>query len=485
MSLLDVEKVGAEHIDRVENIKSDAAENSTIDQFTPEGQKMIVRRIDVRLVTTLGLLYCASLMDRTNLGSASIAGMTKDLGLATGSRYSLITLMFFIPYVLFQPPALVALRKVGPRRFLSAITIFWGATVIGFGFVKHWTVMLGLRVILGVLEAGFYPSCVYLLSTWYTRYELQKRNAVFYLIGSLASALSGILAYGLMQMNMVGGLAGWRWIFIMEGIITAIAGVIGYFMIVDFPEKAANSWKFLSKKESDFIVAKIQLDRHDVILEPFRLDSYLKAALDLKVWGFACLYGLITTNTYAIAYFLPIILRDGMHFSLAASQCLVAPPYVCAAIVMFVQAWYADKSQRRAPTVVLNAIISLVGLPLLGFATNNGVRYFGVFLATIGCNANIPAVLTYQANNVRGQWKRALTSATLVGFGGIGGIIGSTVFRAQDSPAYHPGIMTTMIANGLIIIITALLTIKFRRANNRVDVGGKPIEGQIGFKYTI
>ena len=76
--------------------------------------------------------------------------------------------------------------------------------------------MLGLRVILGVLEAGFFPGCAYLLSCWYTRYELQKRNAVFYLIGSMASALSGILAYGIMQMNGQGGLAGWRWIFIVS-----------------------------------------------------------------------------------------------------------------------------------------------------------------------------------------------------------------------------------------------------------------------------
>jgi len=148
-----------------------------------------------------------------------------------GERYSLIVLVFFIPYVLFQPPATVVLRKVGPRYFLSAITVFWGACMIvstllttldlpnefqGFGFVKNWNQMVGLRIILGALEAGFFPGCAYLLSTWYTRYELQKRNAVFYLIGSLASALSGILAYGIMEMGGRGGLSGWRWIFVVR-----------------------------------------------------------------------------------------------------------------------------------------------------------------------------------------------------------------------------------------------------------------------------
>jgi len=92
--------------------------------------------------------------------------------------------------------------------------------------------------------------------------------------------------------------------------------------------------------------------------------------------------------------------------------------------------------------------------------------------------------LTYQANNVRGQWKRALTSATLIGGGAIGGIIGTSVFRAKDSPGYRPGILTCLIANVLQLAILAALSFKFYRANKRVDAGGKPIEGQAGFKYT-
>lgn len=146
---------------------------------------------------------------------------------------------------------------------------------------------------------------------------------------------------------------------------------------------------------------------------------------------------------------------------------------------------YADKIRNRASSVIVNALFCIVGLPILAFTENNGARYFGVFLATIGANANIPAILTYQANNIRGQWKRALCSATLVGFGGIGGIIGSTVFRQVDAPQYEPGIITCLLANCLIIVVTLLLTWKFHRANKRVDAGGKMIEGQPGFKYTL
>jgi hypothetical protein len=149
----------------------------------------------------------------------------------------------------------------------------------------------------------------------------------------MASASSGILAYGLMQLKGRAGLDGWSWIFIVslntslsqciyffrnltldpfqfEGLITCIAGVVGYFFIVDFPELSfKTSWSvpFLNEKEAAFVVARIEQDRADAIPEPFHITNYLRNALDIKVWGFAWLFMLTTTNSYAIAFFLPIM----------------------------------------------------------------------------------------------------------------------------------------------------------------------------------
>ena len=196
----------------------------------------------------------------------------------------------------------------------------------------------------------------------------------------------------------------------MQGLLTVVVGIIGCFTIADFPEKAANREKwslaipFINTKEAEFIVARIEIDRHDAIATPFSMKHYAQCAADLKIWGFAWLFGLTTTVTYAIAYFLPIILRDGMGFSIAASQCLVAPPYVLAAIWMYTCAWLGDKYHLRGPFIMANGVMGLIGLPLLGFAHNVGARYFGVFLATTAVNANVPCILTFQANNIRGQW---------------------------------------------------------------------------------
>lgn len=459
----DTEKHTPEQVDQaIGGVSIDAS----VEAYTPEEQKKIIRRVDRRLVTILGLLYMCSLMDRTNVGIAKIAGMSTDLNLV-GERYNLIVLVFFIPYVLFQPLATVIIRKTGPRRFLTGITILWGVCMIGFGFVQRWDQMLGLRVILGVFEAGYFPGCVYLLSTWYTRYELQQRNAVFFIIGSMASALSGIAAYGIIQMGGLGHLSGWRWIFIMEGLITCLCGGLGSILIVDFPEQASTSFHFLTAQESSFIVSRIEADRDDAVITPFNLSSYLRNALDPKIWAFALLACCSATNGYAIAYFLPVILNQSLHYSIAKTQCLTAPPYVAAALVMYFSAVFADRHHIRGPIIIFNSCLGLIGLPLLGFEKNNGVRYFGVFLATISAYANVPPILTYQANNIRGQWKRAFCSATLVGSAGIGGIMGSTVFRDQDAPGYRPGIIATIGTNVVTIVVVLILMWRFSVANRR------------------
>lgn len=197
-------------------------------------QRKIIHRIDRRLIATTGAMYCVSLMDRTNLPNAAIAGMNQELELNVGFRYvslprqmvytgdtranidatpkSTIALVFFITYTLCQPPATLLCRKVGPRPFLSAICFAWGIVMIGFGFPNNWVAMIPLRLLLGIFEAGFFPGCVYLISTYYARYDMQKRYAVFYLIGSVASACSGILAYGIQQMHGLAGYWGWRWV---------------------------------------------------------------------------------------------------------------------------------------------------------------------------------------------------------------------------------------------------------------------------------
>lgn len=204
-----------------------------------------------------------------------------------------------------------------------------------------------LRLLLGLLEAGTCPGAAYLLSCWYCRFELQKRNSLFVMMGMVAQAFAGILAYGLIQMGGLASIAGWRWILIIEGVATCVVAIGAYWMLVDFPELATKSWRFLDQKQVDFVVARIEKDRADVIPDPFSWKVYLSHAKDIHIccWSFISLC--VTTNTYALSFFMPIILQQSMGFGVAESQCLTAPPYVGAAIFMMVEGWLGDKYQLR------------------------------------------------------------------------------------------------------------------------------------------
>lgn len=241
----------------------------------------------------------------------------------------------------------------------------------------------------------------------------------------------------------------------MEGIITIILGLPAYVILVDFPEEAPKSWKFINEEQAQLVVARINLDRRDVITPPFNLRHYLSHAKDWKIWFFAANFCFTSVVNYAVAYFLPIVLRNELGFSVAAAQCLNAPVslfnsespvieansshqcYVFAIILGVTESYFSDKWNLRAPFFLLNCGLEVLGVCVLGFAKPSGVRYFGAFFIVGPAFSNIPFSLTYQANNILGQWKRAFCSATIVGAGGIGGIIGSLVFRSQDAPAYR------------------------------------------------
>ncbi|EGX95820.1 phthalate transporter [Cordyceps militaris CM01] len=489
-AVVEKDQADVSHLEKNGSLRDDGASGDGHITLTEEQERSIIWRIDRRLVLTVGALYCVSLMDRVNMSAANIAGMAKELEL-TGYRYAIANLVFFVTYIVFQPPSTVMIRAAGPRRHLSLITLLWGVVTLCMGFTKNHEQITALRAVLGIFEAGFFPSAVYLLSTWYTRYDVGKRYSVFYIVGCLAAAFSGILCYGLMQLNGEGGLSGWRWIFLVQGLITVVLAVCAYWLLVDFPDSDRPTWNFLSRDELNWVVARIHRDRGDSTVSKFDMRSFFGNALDAKIWSFALIFFNTTTITYALAYTLPILLIENMGFTVGQAQCLVAPPYAFAGIIMYASAALGDRFRVRGPLIIFNMLLCLVGLPIMGWASSTGVRYFGVFLVTAGANCNVPTVMAYQANNLRGQWKRAFCSATLVGFGGIGGIAGSLIFREQDKKTgYKPGMYACIACAALNVLLVAVTDLYFHSANKRADKGGKVPESHDDndapdFRYTL
>ena len=259
-------------------------------------------------------------------------------------------------------------------------------------------------------------------------------------------------------------------IFIIEGLITIVIGLAAFLLIVDFPEKASKSWRFLNEEEAKIVCDRIARDRADVVLTPFKLSGYLGNALDWKIWCYATNFGVIAIANYSSAYCFPIILKDELGYSEVAAQCLQTPVRLLvhnviseclhslsikglafSVLLGMGQAYFSDRLRLRGPFMVVNGFILILGIALLGYTHITGVRYFGCFLVVGAGNASVGMSLTYQANNIAGQWRRAFCSATLVGAGAIGGIVGSLTFRGQDAPTYHPGLYTCFTAAAILV----------------------------------
>lgn len=239
---------------------------SPIDQHEPQYpalEKRLRRKIDLRLCTIAGILCSLNLLDSGVISSASVTSMLTDLDL-TGNRYSVSIFIFTIASIAFQLPATLAVRFLGPRIFFSVATFCFGLITLCTAFVQTWQQMIALRVLLGISMSGIYPGLTYLISTWYLRREQQTRFAFLQSGEVIILATGGIVNFGLNHLSGRGGLQGWRWMFLVQGLISICIGFLTYFWMIDFPDNAHKSLWFLSEDEQRLAVKRIELDRKDV-----------------------------------------------------------------------------------------------------------------------------------------------------------------------------------------------------------------------------
>ncbi|KAK0387423.1 LOW QUALITY PROTEIN: hypothetical protein NLU13_5735 [Sarocladium strictum] len=457
----------------------ESLEKTPVQGKTAEEAKLI-RRIDLRLLPILGVMYSISLIDRTNLGLAVVAGMDKDLELAVSNRYTIIVMLFFVTYIIFEIPSNLILPRVGAANWLAFLGL--GAILIGMGFTQTWVSMAVCRALLGVMEAGFLPGCTFLISCWYTRYETGKRLSAFWILSVIASGFAAIFAYVLTLLDGKGGLAGWRWIFIIEGAITVAVCILGWFIIIDFPTKAQ---KFLSPSEQAIVIDRINADRGDAETDSVSLRKILSHLKDWKlyVWAFNLMAS--TLPGYAYSYFLPIILKKGMGFNTTQSQLLSAPPYILAAVMALASGWLGDRLRIRGPIIACHQGITAVGMILTAFGPTNAVRYFGAYLGIGFLQFCVPGVLTFQANNITTHSKRAVATCVCLTGGGLGGIVASFAFSAKDSPKYTTGVWTTLAFSVTSICLIIFTDLYMHRANKKLREGYAARGETGGWLYTL
>ncbi|TXT04324.1 hypothetical protein VHUM_04211 [Vanrija humicola] len=450
-----------------------------------------MRKVDLRLVPVLSMMYCISLIDRTNLGLARQANglqMQKDLKLGIGQRFSIATLVFFIPYILLEIPVStprgIPMSTFGARWWLGIATILWGVVTVCIGFSNNWQTLAGLRALLGVFEATLFPGAAFLIACWYPRRSMAVRMSVFYIMSVTVSGFGAAMAYGISQLHGRNGHAGWTWIFIIQGVITIGIGILSILFLVDFPDKAT----FLTEQQKELVITRIQRDRADAVADPMtgaKIVSYLGT---LKLWLFAYMFMCGTVASYSLAYFLPAILAT-MGFSNMMSQLLVVPPYVWCLFPAVTSAVVADKVKgARAYVIVANVLCLIVGTAMYSQipASNKAGRYAGIFLAIGGANSFIPLVISWSQTAIRAQSKRGYASALIIAFGGVGGIVASVAFQQKEmAKGYPSGIYLTLALNAVNVI--AVLGLRFWMVwkNKQADKGLCVIEGNPDFRYQM
>ena len=329
-------KTEAEAVQIIEGY-TNAESEAEIDQIRRGELEMLEKRVrwkvDLRLCSIAGILCSLNLVDSGILSSAAVTSMLKDLGLDQGSRYSVSIFIFTLSSVSFQLPCTIAVRSVGPRVWFASITILFGVLTLCTAFVQDWQQMIVLRVLLGAAMSGIYPGLTYLISAWYPRKEQQLRFA-FLQSGEVVGLATGTLVnYGVANLDGVAGFADWRWMFIIQGLISFFLGYMTYWWMIDFPENSHHSFCFLSEREASIAVHRIQVDRKDAILEPFSWSRVVRNFSDFKVYGFGCMFFLLNLVSTSLSYFLPTIL-NGLGFNSRQAILLATPVSVSSQCVL-------------------------------------------------------------------------------------------------------------------------------------------------------
>lgn len=276
---------------------SDADSNG----FNPSNinEPALVRKLDLRLLPAVTVLYLLSFLDRSNVANARVEGLATDLHI-TGDQYLTGLTLYFIGYVLFEIPSNIILKRTSPQLWLPTLTLGWGIVATLMGVTQNMAGFFVVRFFLGATEAGLFPGVVYYLSMWYKRRERQYRIALFFSAASLAGAFGGILAWAIAKMKGVGHLDGWRWIFILEGILTVVVSAAAYFFIVNYP----NTAKFISDNERDFIQARLKADSDATRHEVFDWANVKSAVFDVKCWLYGFAFHTMSLPLYTLSLFL-------------------------------------------------------------------------------------------------------------------------------------------------------------------------------------
>lgn len=422
-------------------------------------ENSVMWKIKMRPIAVLFVVYILNFLDRTNIGIAKLR-MASDLSLSD-TAYGLGAGLFFIGYILFEVPSNLILYKVGARFWITRIMVSWGIISAAMAFVQGETSFYILRFLLGVAETGLVPGVMLYLAMWIPNARKAEITALFYLAVPVATIIGAPISSYLMGIEAF-GMAGWRFMFLAEGLPSVFFALAVWFFLDDKPEQA----KWLNDSERNWLVTKLKTEQTAQQANTHSTSSLLGSLKDPLVLGMSFCYFAMVIPLYALSFFLPTIVQQmgaGEYSSLKIGF-ITAIPYVFASIGLIAISKSSDRYNERVWHYSGPALIGALGLALAGYAVSFSpvLALIGISLGAVGCISTLPCVWAQTPLFLRGI-AVAAGIAVINSFGNIAGFLSPYligILRDNASTPEHGtlfamlGVAASLAAGAVCMLIT-------------------------------
>ena len=415
-----------------------------------ETERLVFRKVAWRILPLLTLAYIVNFLDRTNVGFAALT-MNADVGL-TPAQFGTGAGVLFLGYCLFEVPSNVALHRLGARLWLSRIMISWGLVSMATVLVTGPRSFYGLRFLLGVAEAGFFPGAAFYLSQWFPA-QYRARIFAWFLIGiPISAVIGGPLSGALLSLHGLGGLAGWKWLYLMEGAPAVLLGLM-LLGLRDRPEQAA----WLTPDECRLVRTRLDAEGGERVRH-----GLLAAFSDRRVLLLAAIQLTYTIGAYGVAIFLPLIIK-AQHVTNLAVGLISAGPSLVACVGMIVWAGLVDRSRHRMLHLAGMCVISGLGLVLAVCSGSFLLALAGLTAVVVGTNAARAVLWTIPTRFLAGIGA-AGGLALINSVGTFGGFVGPSIMGGlrELTGSFDAGLLALsgfmFVAVALILLLRTMVT---------------------------
>ena len=421
-----------------------------------------------------GFLPCdAAVLTQVDIGNARVAGMDDDLQPMPGKgSYEWALTAFYLTYIGFEWMALLW-RVIPAHIYVTALVLSWGVAASLQAVVVNYPMLIFLRALLGIGEAGF-TGVPFYLSFFFKRRELAFRTAIFVSAAPLATTFASSLAWLIMKLGESSPIASWRLLFLIEGFPSVVMAALAWHVIPDSPETAA----YLTPRQKKVARLRLQKERcrHTTKEKKLRARDMLAVFSDPVAWLTAAIFFLANMAYSSLPVFLPTILTAMGHSALSA-QALAAPPYLAAFLIVLATAHASDVIAARSPWLIAHALFSAAGYGVLAITGSSFlrlepgslIRYLAVYPATIGFFNVVVLTVAWSLNNQRGEARQGSGFALLQAVGQCGPLVGTRLYPDRDGPYYERGMTACAAAMLAVAVLAGGLRWYLRRLNRRWD----------------